>query len=100
VRPVLNVSEPNGSSFNDNVDRYSERVSMDTARSFSYALLRAGKNARMDKSDVKDAFKNVPARLDELRLQGFKVENRYFVELRMIFGARTALAHYDILGTQ
>ncbi len=99
MRPVLNVSEPNGNSFNDNVDRYSvERVSMDTARSFSYALLRAGKNARMDKSDVKDAFKNVPARIDELRLQGFKVENRFFVELRMIFGARTALAHYDVLG--
>ncbi len=99
MRPVLNVSEPDGSSFNDNVDRYSvERVSMDTARSFSYALLRAGKNARMDKSDVKDAFKNVPARIEELRLQGFKVENRFFVELRMIFGAKTALAHYDVLG--
>jgi hypothetical protein len=99
VRPVLNVSEPSGTSFNDNEDRHSvERVSMDTARSFSYVLLRAGKNARMDKSDVKDAFKNVPARTDKLRLQGFKVENRYFIELRMIFGARTALAHYDILG--
>jgi folylpolyglutamate synthase/dihydropteroate synthase len=47
---------------------------------------------------VKDAFKNIPAKTDELQLQGFMVENRYFVELRMIFGARTALAHYDILG--
>ncbi len=99
MRPVLNVSEPSGFSFNDNVDKHSvERVTMDTARSVSYVLLRAGKNARMDKSDVKDAFKNVPARTDELRLQGFKVGNRYFIELRMIFGARTALAHYDILG--
>jgi hypothetical protein len=72
VRPVLNVSEPSGLSFNDNVHKHSvERVSMDTARSFSYELLRAGKNARMDKYDVKDAFKNVPARTDELRLQGF-----------------------------
>jgi hypothetical protein len=49
VRPVLNVSEPSGLSFNDNVDKLSvERVVMDTARSFSYKLLRAGKNARLD----------------------------------------------------
>jgi hypothetical protein len=99
VRPVLNVSEPSGNSFNDNVDRRRvERVVMDTARSFSYKILRAGKSARLDKTDVKDAFKNVPAKTEELRLQGFMVENRYFIELRMIFGARTALAHYDILG--
>jgi hypothetical protein len=99
VRPLLNVSKPSGLSFNDNVDKHSvERVSMDTARSFSYELLRAGRNARMDKSDVKDVFKNMPARNDELWLQGFMVGNRYFIELRMIFGARTALAQYDILG--
>jgi hypothetical protein len=96
---VLNVSEPNGKSFNDNVDTNSvEKVFMDSARSFSYKVLRAGKSARLDKTDVKDAFKNIPAKSDELRLQGFMVENRYFVELRMIFGAKTALAHYDILG--
>ncbi len=99
VRPVLNVSEPSGLSFNDNVDKLSvERVVMDTARSFSYKLLKAGKNARLDKTDVKDAFKNVPAKTGDLRLQGFMVEDRYFIELRMIFGAKTALAHYDILG--
>jgi hypothetical protein len=26
------------------------------------------------------------------------VDNRYFMELRMIFGAHTALARYDVLG--
>ena len=99
TRPVLNVSEPAGTSFNDNVDKHEvERVVMDTARSFSYALLEAGMGARMDKTDVKDAFKNVPARLEDLRLQGFKVFGKFFVELRMIFGASTALANYDVVG--
>ncbi len=93
------MSEPNGHSFNDNVDRRRvERVVMDSARSFSYKILRAGRSARLDKTDVKDAFKNIPAKTEELQLQGFMVEDRYFVELRKIFGARTALAHYDILG--
>jgi hypothetical protein len=71
---------------------------MDTARSFSYRILRTGKFARLDKTDVKDAYKNMPAKTDGLSLQGSMVENRYFMELRMIFGARTALAHYDVLG--
>jgi hypothetical protein len=94
---VLNVSELSGLSFNDNVDRRRvERVVMDSARSFSYKILRAGKSARLDKTDVKDAFKNIPAETEELQLQGFMVEDRYFVELRIIFDARTALAHYDI----
>jgi hypothetical protein len=96
---VLNVSEPAGRSFNDNVDKLSvERGVMDTAKSFSYKLLRAGKNARLVKTDVKDAFKNMPARIKDLNLQGFMVEDRFFIELRMIFGACTALAHYDVLG--
>jgi hypothetical protein len=52
---VLNVSEPDGKSFNDNVDTKSvEKVFMDSARSFSYKVLRAGKSARLDKTDVKE----------------------------------------------
>ncbi len=99
VRPVLNVSEPNGRSFNDNVDKYQvERVVMINARTFSYTLLEAGRNARIDKTDMKNAFKNVPAKIKDLNLQGFMLNGRFFIELRMIFGACTALANYDILG--
>ncbi len=99
VRPVLNVSEPNGLSFNDNVDKLQvERVTMDNARTFSFTLLEAGKDARIDKTDVKNAFKNVPAKIEDLNLQGFMLNGRFFIELRMIFGACTALANYDILG--
>jgi ribosomal protein L12E/L44/L45/RPP1/RPP2 len=47
---------------------------------FSYALLEAGKNAHIEKTDVKDVFRNVPANIDELRLQDFKVEDRFFIE--------------------
>ncbi len=54
MRPVLNVSEPCFSSLDDNVDkRHVEKVVMDTARSFSYRILRAGKFARMDKRTQK-----------------------------------------------
>jgi hypothetical protein len=58
VRPILNVSKPKGDSMNDNIEEKDvEKVKMDTARSFSYTILRAGKGGRMYKTDVKDAYK-------------------------------------------
>jgi hypothetical protein len=75
VRPVLNVSEPNGLSFNDNVDKLQvERVAMDNARTFSFTLLEAGKNARIDKTDIKNAFKNVPAKIEKPKSARFYAE--------------------------
>jgi hypothetical protein len=58
-------------------------VVTDTARTFSEALLEAGTNPRIDRTDVKDIFKNVLAKIEYLQLQGFKVD--FFVELHMIF---------------
>jgi hypothetical protein len=99
VRPILNVSKPKAESMNDNVEEKDvEKVKMDTARSFSYAILKAGKGARMYKTDVKDAYKNVPVEVKDLRLQGFKFGGRYFVENLLIFGASTSVSNYDITG--
>jgi hypothetical protein len=80
VRPVLNVSEPAGLSFNDNVDKLQvEKVTMDNAKTFSHTLLEAGKDARIDKTDVKNAFKNMPARIKDLNLQGFMLNGRFLL---------------------
>ena len=99
VRPVLNVSLPKNHSFNSNViqDKL-EKVKMSSARKFSYTIVKCGKYANMTKYDMVDAYKTVPAKLDDLRLQGFQWLNRYFVELRQIFGAKTAVANFDVLG--
>ena len=99
IRPVLNVSLPKGASFNDNINKKSmEKVYMSNARKFSYSVCDAGKNATMSKYDLVDAYKNVPAPLNDLRLQGFCWLNKYFLETRQIFGAKTAVANFDILG--
>lgn len=99
VRPCLNVSLPEDASLNDNVDEYLvEKVHMTNARSFSYAVLECGKDAVMSKFDQCDAYKMVPARKDDLRLQGFQWLGKYFVELSQIFGAETAVCNYDTLG--
>ena len=98
-RPILNVSHPIGRSFNDNVrESFMEKVEMSSPRLFSYSLLKAGRGATISKFDMKSAYKNVPCKVSDLRLQGFEWGGRYFTETAQVFGARTAVANYDTLG--
>jgi hypothetical protein len=83
VRPIINMSEPKGFSFNDNLNKIAiEKVWMTTGQSFSYTLLEAGKNCVFSKYDLNDAFKNIPAKIEDRRLQGFKFLGHYFWRLR------------------
>ena len=99
VRPVLNVSAPVGSSFNDKVSKTGpERLTMSSAKKFGQSLLKAGVNAIMSKFDMRNAYKIVPCNMADLRLQGFKWCGRFFVETTQPFGAITAVSNYDIVG--
>jgi hypothetical protein len=99
VRPKLDVSQPLGCSFNSNVqEELMEKVYMSSPRLFGYSICDAGCNSIMSKFDSADACKNVPCRLYDLRLQGFSWLSKFFIETKQIFGARTAVANYDILG--
>jgi hypothetical protein len=98
VRPVLDLSEPKGASFNSNVcEEKLEKVVMSSSKKFGKALFEAGKHSTFSKFDYVDAYKNVPVQISDLRLQGFEWKNRYFVETRQVFGAKTAVQNFDIL---
>jgi len=78
VRPCLNVSLPKGCSFNDNVnDCLVEKINMTSARNFSYAVRECGPGAIMSKFDMCDAYKLMPAKPEDYRLQGFSWLNLY-----------------------
>ena len=99
VRPCINVSRPKGFSFNDNIEYFKmEKVKMSSARNFGYTVKMCGKNAIMSKFDLKDAYKLVPCPIKDLRLQGFKWLDKFFVETSQMFGARTAVSNFDKLG--
>jgi len=98
-RPVLNVSSPAGHSFNDNVrSSCLEKVYMSSAKRFSLSVLKAGRFGKMTKFDMQNAYKHIPCKIEDLRLQGFNWGGRFFVETAQIFGARTSVANYDMLG--
>jgi len=99
VRPVLDVSRPENNSFNSNIDENMlERVKMSSAKKFGGVLFLAGKDAIMSKSDLVAAYKQVPCEITDLRLQGFRWLGKYFTETRQVFGARTSVANFDVLG--
>jgi len=99
VRPVLNVSVPELASFNSCVNEFeTEKVRMATASQFGQNLLECGVNSTISKMDLVSAYKQVPAKVQDLRLQGFYWLGKYFVETRQIFGAKTSVCNYDIVG--
>ncbi len=98
IRPILNVSSPEGESFNDNVDEFlCEKVQMATARNVSYMIKAAGKDCLLYKTDIKDAYKIVPAKIEDLRLQGFALLGKYFVNQRMMLDRFSGLDEPTVL---
>lgn len=99
VRPVINMSAPLGSSFNDNLNANKlEKVWMSTAQSFGYTVLESGRFSVMSKFDLQNAYKIVPSKISDLRLQGFSWLGKYFVETQQVFGATPSVANFDRLG--
>ena len=100
IRPILNMSGPKNRSFNDNVAREKlERLHMGTAKQFGGALKKAGKNAVFSKLDIQDAYKLVPAKPEDYRLQGFSWLGKYFVETRLSFGGVPSPCNFDRMGS-
>jgi hypothetical protein len=98
TRICINVSLPKDKSFNDNIRKSDlEKVKMSSARLFGYSIVEAGKNCSIAKHDIVDAYKNVPAKIDDLRLQGFTWLGKHFIELRQMFGAASSVQNFDIL---
>ena len=97
-RPILNLSKPEGNSYNEAVIPHKMRkVTMSTARQFADTLCKTGKGSYISKLDHVSAYKLVPAKPDQFYLQGFMWLGKIFIELRQIFGARSSVPNYDDL---
>jgi hypothetical protein len=72
---------------------------MGTAKQFSFLIREAGHHAIMTKDDMKDAYKLVPIRKKDWRLQGMTWLGKFFLETQLVFGATTAVPNYDSLAS-
>ena len=96
IRPVMNLSSPKLFSLNDAVqDFLLAKLTMSTAKEFSYSLLDAGFLAKIWKFDLKDAYKNIGTHPSMWKLHGFQWLGKFFVDTTTIFGSKTAPADFD-----
>ena len=70
---------------------------MGTAKSFGFNLKRAGRGAKFSKFDLQDAYKLMPARKEDFRLQGFCWLGKWFVETQQGFGGVPSPCNFDRL---
>ena len=99
VRPILNLSAPEGSSFNDAIDKNQLRkLKMSSAKKFGQTLVRMGKDAKFAKSDVVDSYKLIPSHPSDWKFFGFKWLGKFFADTTSPFGSTAAPAGYDDFG--
>lgn len=99
IRIVMNLSAPEGQSYNDAIDDDAlDKVTMSTARHVGYTIMDCGQGARLWKWDLVDAYKVLPAAQSDLRTQGFSWLGKFFIEDREPFGSEAAVAAFDRVG--
>jgi len=97
ARIILNFSSPAGSCVNDGIDNTEFPTSMSSTTRWLEVLDRAGRNALIMKIDWASAYKHVHVRTADLPLQFFSWLGKDFVELMLVFGARSSAGIYDRL---
>ena len=86
LRLVLNMLLPEENFFNSNITKEKlEKISMSSARSYGYSVMKAGPWAIISKFDLCHANKIVNCQLQDFWLLGFMWLYKYFYEIRQMF---------------
>ena len=95
-RPILNLSKPEGNSFNEAIiPAKMRKVKMSTARQVADTIFDSGQDSVISKIDHVSAYKLIPVKREQFYLQGFKWLGKIFFEVRLIFGSRSSVPNYD-----
>jgi hypothetical protein len=70
---------------------------MSSPRIFAEELLKAGKGAFFQKSNIVDAYKLIPDAIEQYRLFGFRWLNIYFYDKTKVFGIKEGPASFNSL---
>jgi hypothetical protein len=98
VRPILNLSSPKGTSFNDAIDKVPLlKLTMSAPSIFGQLLLALGKGAKFAKIDLTNAYKLIPVNPSDWKYFGFRWLGMHFYESNTAFGNCTAPAEFDPL---
>ena len=98
-RLIHHLSSPENASINDFID--SNLCSVQYARfdDAVHMIHDLGRNCKLFKMDLKNAFRLLPVRLADIELLGFQFMNRYYVDKAMPMGCSISCRHFETFAT-
>ena len=96
-RLILDLSFPTDHSVNDGIFKKEFPVVYSTVRDAINLIVQNGKGAFMSKVDIRKAYRIVPIHPDDRYLLGMKWQEKFFVDLALPFGLRSAPGIFDSL---
>ena len=82
-------------SLNENINKKDFPVKMDGMDVFLEQLEDEGRGAMLAKEDLTDAYKHIPVRWEDWRLQAMAWGDRLFVDTRLMFGTSSSAGIFD-----
>ena len=98
VRRIHDLSFPRHQSVNLHIPADYVAVSYPRLRDILDSVAALGPGAHLSVADVKSAFKHVPVSPADVPLLGFQWRGKYYFEVTLPFGLRSAPGLYDSLG--
>jgi hypothetical protein len=98
IRRIHDLSHPKTNSVNLHIPDDYVAVSYPRLRNILDNVAALGRGATLSVADIKSAFKHIPVRTADVPLLGFQWRGKYYFELTLPFGLRSAPGLYDRLG--
>jgi hypothetical protein len=89
-RVIFDLSSPLGSSVNDGIPKEYGSLIYETLNDAIQLVAQVGKGAVIMKRDLKAAFRHIPINLCDYWLFVFEWDGKYYVDMFLPFGLRTA----------
>ena len=89
-RNIFDLSCPEFSSVNDGIPKEYGAITYETLQDAMNLVAKAGRGATMMKRDLKSAFRHIPVNSRDYWLLIFEWQGKYYVDLFLPFGLRTA----------
>ena len=98
-RMIHHLSYPKGSSINDHIDPELCSVQYTHFDEAVHMLQELGKNCKLFKFDLKNAFRLLPVRLADVELLGFQFDGKYYVDKCLPFGCSISCSLFEKFST-
>ena len=97
-RLILNLSAPDKASVNDGISKELSSLGYMSVDDLVQEVLRRGRDTEMAKTDVSQAYRNVPVHPEDRGLLGMEWQGRVLVDGTLPFGLRSAPLLFSALG--